>query len=95
MTKKARNIRQGCAKVSGSVRKECTRVAGEKESCFNFMALICRDYIYRDLYASTVRQIIDQANRLYFPTRQTLDGLIFSPGQFRQCRSRAGCSRRS
>jgi hypothetical protein len=45
-------------------------------SCFNFMALICRDYIYRDLYASNVRQIIDHANRLYFTTRQTLDGLF-------------------
>ncbi len=45
-------------------------------SCFNFMALICRDYIYRDLYASNVRQIIDHANQLFFASRQTLDALL-------------------
>ena len=44
--------------------------------CFNFMALICRDYIYRDLYSSNVRQIIDHANQLFFTTRQTLDALL-------------------
>ncbi len=45
-------------------------------SCFNFMALICLDYIYRDLYSSNVRQIIDHANQLFFTTRQTLDALL-------------------
>jgi hypothetical protein len=44
--------------------------------CFNFMALICRDYIYRDLYSSNVRQIIDHADQLFFTTRQTLDALL-------------------
>jgi hypothetical protein len=45
-------------------------------ACFNFMALVCLDYIYRDLYASNVRQIIDHANRLFFTTRQTLEALF-------------------
>ena len=45
-------------------------------SCFNFMALICLDYIYRDLYASNVRQIIDYANKLFFTERQALDALF-------------------
>ncbi len=40
---------------------------------FNFMAVICLDYIYRDLYQSNISAIIDQANRLYFETRQRLD----------------------
>ena len=45
-------------------------------SCFNFMAIICLDYLYRDLYASNIKQIIDHANRLYFSTRQGLDALF-------------------
>jgi hypothetical protein len=45
-------------------------------SCFNFMALICLDYIYRDLYASNIKQIIDHADRLFFSTRQGLDALF-------------------
>lgn len=45
-------------------------------SCFNFMAIICLDYLYRDLYSSNIKQIIDHANRLYFSTRQGLDTLF-------------------
>jgi hypothetical protein len=44
--------------------------------CFNFMVLICFDYLYRDLYASNIRRVIDRANQLYFTTRQTLDALF-------------------
>ena len=40
---------------------------------FNFMALICFDYLYRTLYQSNIRQVIDHANQLYFSTRQRLD----------------------
>ncbi|HEY6838094.1 MAG TPA: hypothetical protein VI389_05050, partial [Geobacteraceae bacterium] len=47
-----------------------------KPACFNFMALICLDYLYRDLYASNIKQIIDRANQLYFTTRQGLDTLF-------------------
>jgi hypothetical protein len=47
-----------------------------RPSCFNFMAIICLDYLYRDLYASNIRQIIDRANQLYFTTRQGLDALF-------------------
>ncbi len=47
-----------------------------RPSCFNFMALVCLDYLYRDLYASNIKQIIDHANRLYFNTRQGLDALF-------------------
>lgn len=47
-----------------------------KPACFNFMTLICLDYLYRDLYASNIKQIIDHANRLYFTTRQGLDTLF-------------------
>ena len=42
-------------------------------TCFNFMALICLDYIYRDLYQSNINVIIDKANQLFFETRQQLD----------------------
>ncbi|HWI40904.1 MAG TPA: hypothetical protein VNX25_05395, partial [Verrucomicrobiae bacterium] len=45
-------------------------------TCFNFMALICFDYLYRSLYASNIKQIIDHANRLYFTTKQGLDALF-------------------
>jgi hypothetical protein len=47
-----------------------------RPSCFNFMAIICLDYLYRDLYTSNIRQIIDHANQLYFTTRQGLDALF-------------------
>lgn len=47
-----------------------------RPSCFNFMAIICLDYLYRDLYASNIKQIIDHANQLFFSTRQGLDALF-------------------
>ncbi len=40
---------------------------------FNFMTVICLDYIYRDLYQSNITAIIEHANQLYFSTRQRLD----------------------
>lgn len=42
-------------------------------SCFNFMALICIDYAYRDLYQSNISVIIEKANQIFFETRQKLD----------------------
>ncbi|PLY00586.1 MAG: hypothetical protein C0623_06920 [Desulfuromonas sp.] len=45
-------------------------------SCFNFMALICIDYIYRDIYQSNINVIIEKANQLFFETRQKLDLLV-------------------
>lgn len=45
-------------------------------ACFNFMTLICLDYLYRDLYSSNIRQIIDHADRLFFTKRQSLDALF-------------------
>ncbi|HSN14303.1 MAG TPA: hypothetical protein VLT61_06690 [Anaeromyxobacteraceae bacterium] len=45
-------------------------------ACFNFMVLVCLDYLYRSLYASNIREIIDHANQLFFRTRQTLDALF-------------------
>lgn len=45
-------------------------------ACFNFMTLICLDYLYRDLYSSNIRQIIDHADRLFFTMRQSLDALF-------------------
>lgn len=42
-------------------------------TCFNFMILICLDYVYRDLYQSNIGTIIDKANQLFFETRQRLD----------------------
>jgi hypothetical protein len=47
-----------------------------RPSCFNFMVLVCLDYLWRDLYASNVRQIIDHANQLFFGARQALDALF-------------------
>lgn len=47
-----------------------------RPSCFNFMTVICLDYLYRDLYASNIKQVIDHANKLYFTTRQGLDALF-------------------
>lgn len=43
---------------------------------FNFMSLICLDYIYRDLYQSNITTVIDKANELFYQTRQRLD-LLF------------------
>lgn len=40
---------------------------------FNFMPLICLDYIYRDLYQSNITAVINKANDLFFRTRQRLD----------------------
>ncbi|MBJ6724652.1 hypothetical protein [Geomesophilobacter sediminis] len=45
-------------------------------ACFNFMTLICLDYLYRDLYCSNIRQIVDHANHLYFTKRRFLDALF-------------------
>lgn len=45
-------------------------------NCFNFMSLICLDYVYRDLYQSNISAIIDKANRLFFNSRQRLDLLM-------------------
>lgn len=42
-------------------------------TCFNFMTLICLDYVYRDLYHSNIGIIIERANELFFETRQRLD----------------------
>ena len=44
--------------------------------CFNFMTLICLDYIYRNLYSSNIKQIIDHSNQLFFKTRQGLDSIF-------------------
>ena len=43
---------------------------------FHFMVLVCLDYLYRDLYGSNIRQVIDHADRQFFATRQTLDALF-------------------
>lgn len=43
---------------------------------FNFMSLICLDYIYRDLYQSNISTVIEKANQLFHTTRQRLD-LLF------------------
>ena len=40
---------------------------------FNFMSLICLDYIYRDLYQSNISTVIDKADQLFHTTRQRLD----------------------
>ena len=47
-----------------------------RPACFNFMTLICLDYLYRDLYSSNIKQIVDHANQLFFNTRQGLDTLF-------------------
>jgi len=43
---------------------------------FHFMVLVCLDYLYRDLYGSNIRQVIDYADRQFFATRRTLDALF-------------------
>jgi hypothetical protein len=45
-------------------------------TCFNFMSVICLDYIYRDLYQSNISVIIEKANELFYESRQRLDLLI-------------------
>jgi hypothetical protein len=45
-------------------------------ACFNFMSLICLDYLYRDLYSSNIKQIIDKANSLFYTQRQSLDAIF-------------------
>ena len=47
-----------------------------RPACFNFMAIICLDYLFRDLHTSNIRQIIDRANQLFFTSRQGLDALF-------------------
>ncbi len=47
-----------------------------RPACFNFMVLICFDYLYRDVYGSNLRQILDHAGKLYLRTRQSLDALF-------------------
>ncbi|OQY18840.1 MAG: hypothetical protein B6I36_05920 [Desulfobacteraceae bacterium 4572_35.1] len=42
---------------------------------FNFMAMICFDYIYRTIYQSNINTVIQHANELFFSTRQHLDFL--------------------
>ncbi|MEI7705868.1 MAG: hypothetical protein WCK73_14870 [Deltaproteobacteria bacterium] len=42
----------------------------------NFMVLICLDYLFRDLFASNIRKIVDHANQSYFRSRQGLDALF-------------------
>jgi len=44
--------------------------------CFNFITLICLDYLYRDLYSSNIKKIIDYSNQLYFNSRQGLDAIF-------------------
>ncbi len=43
---------------------------------FNFIVLLCFDYVYRDLRYSNIRAIIERANNLFFDERQDLDLLI-------------------
>lgn len=47
-----------------------------RPACFDFMVLICLDYLHRTLYESNIREIIDHANRLFFSSRRTLDALF-------------------
>jgi len=42
---------------------------------FNFMAMICFDYIYRTIYHSNITTVIQHANELFFSSRQHLDFL--------------------
>jgi hypothetical protein len=43
---------------------------------FHFMVLVCLDYLYRDLYGSNIRRIVDHANQQFFVSRRTLDALF-------------------
>jgi hypothetical protein len=40
---------------------------------FNFMPLICFDFVYRDLHHSNIMTIIEKANEIYFRQHQSLD----------------------
>jgi hypothetical protein len=42
-------------------------------SPFNFMPLICFDYVYRDLHHSNIMEIINKANEIYFRQHQNLN----------------------
>jgi len=42
-------------------------------SGFNFMSVICLDYVYRDLYQSNISTIIERGNQLFYQARQRLD----------------------
>ena len=44
-----------------------------EEPPFNFMPLICFDYVYRDLHNSNIMAIIKKANDIYFRKHQNLD----------------------
>jgi hypothetical protein len=43
---------------------------------FHFMVLVCLDYLYRDLYGSNIRHIVDHANQQFFVSRRALDALF-------------------
>ncbi|UCG38397.1 MAG: hypothetical protein JSV00_09475 [bacterium] len=43
---------------------------------FNFMPLICFDYVYRDLQHSNIMAIIEKANEIYYRHHQNLDMLV-------------------
>jgi hypothetical protein len=43
---------------------------------FHFMVLVCFDYLYRDLYGSNIRKIVDHADQQFFAARRTLDALF-------------------
>ena len=47
-----------------------------RPSCFNFMAVICLDYLYRSMYVSNIRQIIDHTTQLFFKTHLGLNALF-------------------
>lgn len=40
---------------------------------FNFMPLICFDYVYRDMHNSNIMSIIEKANEIYFRSHLNLD----------------------
>jgi hypothetical protein len=42
----------------------------------NFIALICFDYVYRDLHQSNIMTIIEEANQMFFSSREQLDFLF-------------------
>ena len=44
-----------------------------EDTPFNFMPLICFDYVYRDLHSSNIMTIIEKANEIYFRRNQNLN----------------------
>ncbi len=44
-----------------------------RKAPFNFMPLVCFDFVYRDLHHSNVMAIIEKANEIYFNRHQGLD----------------------